>query len=97
MLNLAMIATLNRPHELKLHVKGAIRNGLSKKEISEIFLQVACYAGVPAGVDSSAWPGKPSRSWRRKAPENSRACRIRVASRVYCSDGPRSGGPHPPG
>ncbi|MEI9965916.1 MAG: carboxymuconolactone decarboxylase family protein [Caulobacteraceae bacterium] len=52
MINLAMIATLNRPHELKIHVKGALRNGLSKKEISEVFLQVACYAGVPAGVDS---------------------------------------------
>ena len=52
MINLAMIATLNRPHELKIHVKGALKNGLTKKEISEVFLQVACYAGVPAGVDS---------------------------------------------
>ncbi len=50
--NLAMISVLNRPHELKIHVKAALRNGLSKKEISEIFLQVACYAGIPAGVDS---------------------------------------------
>ncbi|HZA02765.1 MAG TPA: carboxymuconolactone decarboxylase family protein [Hyphomicrobiaceae bacterium] len=52
MLNLAMISALNRPHELKLHVKGALRNGVSKDEIREIFLQVAIYAGVPAGVDS---------------------------------------------
>ncbi len=50
--NLAMISVLNRPHELKIHVKAALRNGLSKTEISEIFLQVACYAGIPAGVDS---------------------------------------------
>lgn len=52
MLNLAMISALNRPHELKMHVKGALRNGVSKEEIREIFLQVAIYAGVPAGVDS---------------------------------------------
>lgn len=52
MLNLAMISALNRPHELKMHVKGALKNGVSKDEIREIFLQVAIYAGVPAGVDS---------------------------------------------
>lgn len=52
MLNLAMIATLNRPNELKMHVKGALVNGVSKDEIREIFMQVAIYAGVPAGVDS---------------------------------------------
>ncbi|MDQ0473230.1 carboxymuconolactone decarboxylase family protein [Labrys wisconsinensis] len=52
MLNLGMISCLNRPHELKMHVKGALRNGLTKDEIREIFLQVAIYAGVPAGVDS---------------------------------------------
>lgn len=52
MLNLAMIAALNRPHELKMHVKGALRNGVSKTEIREIFLQVSIYAGIPAGVDS---------------------------------------------
>lgn len=52
MLNLGMIAALNRPHELGMHVKGALRNGVSKDEIREIFLQVAIYAGIPAGVDS---------------------------------------------
>ena len=50
--NLAMLTALNRPHELKLHVKGAINNGLSKNEISEIFLQTAIYCGVPAAIDS---------------------------------------------
>lgn len=50
-INLAMISALNRPHELKLHVRGAINNGLTKEEISEILLQVACYCGVPAGID----------------------------------------------
>ena len=52
MLNLAMISALNRPHELKMHVKGALKNGVTKDEIREIFMQVAIYAGVPAGVDS---------------------------------------------
>ncbi len=52
MLNLAMISALNRPHELKMHVKGALTNGVTRDEIREIFLQVAIYCGVPAGVDS---------------------------------------------
>ncbi len=50
--NLSMIAALNRPHELKLHVKAAVKNGLSRDEIKEVLLQVAVYAGVPAGIDS---------------------------------------------
>jgi 4-carboxymuconolactone decarboxylase len=52
MLNLAMITALNRPHELKLHVRGAINNGLSKNDIQEVFLQTAIYCGVPAAIDS---------------------------------------------
>jgi 4-carboxymuconolactone decarboxylase len=52
MLNLAMISVLNRPHELKAHIRGALNNGLSREQIAEIFLQVAIYAGVPAAVDS---------------------------------------------
>jgi 4-carboxymuconolactone decarboxylase len=51
-INLAMISALNRPHELKMHVKGAIANGLTKDEIREVLLQVAIYCGIPAGVDS---------------------------------------------
>jgi 4-carboxymuconolactone decarboxylase len=51
-LNLGMLAALNRPQELKLHVRGAINNGLSKAELTEIFLQVAIYCGVPAAIDS---------------------------------------------
>ena len=52
MLNLAMLSALNRPHELKMHVKGALVNGVTRDEIREIFMQVAIYCGVPAGVDS---------------------------------------------
>ncbi len=52
MINLAMLTALNRPHEIKVHVRGAINNGLSKEEIREIFLQTAIYCGVPAAIDS---------------------------------------------
>ncbi|WP_156687167.1 carboxymuconolactone decarboxylase family protein [Mycobacterium sp. Marseille-P9652] len=52
MLNLAMIAVLNRPNELRTHLRGALTNGVSREEIREIFLQVAIYAGMPAAVDS---------------------------------------------
>ena len=51
-INLAMISALNRPHEVKAHVKGALNNGLSRDEIREVLLQVAIYCGIPAGVDS---------------------------------------------
>src|SRR5579884_1696269 len=52
LLNLAMISALNRPHEVKMHIRGALNNGVTKEEIKEVFLQVAIYCGVPAGVDS---------------------------------------------
>jgi 4-carboxymuconolactone decarboxylase len=52
MLNLAMLTALNRPHELKLHVRGALKNGVTREEISEILLHAAVYAGVPAAVDA---------------------------------------------
>ena len=52
LLNLAMLTALNRPHELKLHVRGALRNGVTREEIKEVFLQAAIYCGVPAAIDS---------------------------------------------
>jgi 4-carboxymuconolactone decarboxylase len=52
MLNLAMLTALNRPHEIKLHVKGALNNGISREEIAEIFLQAGVYCGVPAAIDA---------------------------------------------
>ena len=52
LINLAMIAVLNRGHELKAHIRGALNNGLSKEEIREVLLQVGIYGGVPAMVDS---------------------------------------------
>ena len=52
LLNLAMLSALNRPHEVKLHVRGALNNGVTRDEIREVFLQVAIYCGVPAAMDS---------------------------------------------
>jgi len=52
MINIAMIAILNRKDELKAHVRGGLTNGLTKAEISEILLQTAIYGGVPCAVDS---------------------------------------------
>jgi 4-carboxymuconolactone decarboxylase len=52
-LNLGMLIALNRHHEFKLHVKGALNNGLTREEIREIILQAAIYCGVPAGVEST--------------------------------------------
>ncbi len=51
-LNLAMLTALNRPHEIKLHVRGALNNGLTKDELMEVFLQSAIYCGVPAALDA---------------------------------------------
>ena len=53
LLNIGMISALNRPNELKLHVKAALNNGLSREEIREALMQVAVYCGVPAGLDST--------------------------------------------
>jgi 4-carboxymuconolactone decarboxylase len=52
MLNLAMLTALNRPHELKTHIRAALTNGCTKEEIREVLMQATAYAGVPAGVDA---------------------------------------------
>jgi 4-carboxymuconolactone decarboxylase len=52
MLTLAVVATLSRPNQFKGHVRGAIKNGVSKEEIREVLLHTMIYAGVPAAVDS---------------------------------------------
>ena len=51
-LNIGMLVALNRPHELKLHLRGAIRNGLTREEIRECLLQTAVYCGAPAALDA---------------------------------------------
>ena len=52
LINLAMLTALNRPHEVELHLRGALNNGCTKEEIMEVLLQTAIYCGVPAAVDS---------------------------------------------
>ncbi len=52
MLNLGMLAALNRPHEFKLHFLGALTNGVSLEEIREVLIQIAIYCGIPAGVEA---------------------------------------------
>ena len=52
MLNIAMLTALNRPHELRLHLRGALTNGVTREEIREILLQCAVYCGAPAAVDA---------------------------------------------
>lgn len=51
-ITLSMLTGLNRPNQIRAHVRGAIANGVSKAEIQELFLQAAIYCGVPAAVDS---------------------------------------------
>lgn len=53
-LNLGMMTALNRTRELKLHVRGAVNNGLSVEEIREVLLQAAIYCGVPAALEAFA-------------------------------------------
>jgi 4-carboxymuconolactone decarboxylase len=52
LVNLAMLTALNRPHELKLHVRGALQNGCTRDEIMEVLLQTAIYCGVPAAMEA---------------------------------------------
>ncbi len=52
LITLAMLTALNRPHEVRLHLQGALRNGCTKEEVMEVLLQAAIYCGVPAAVDS---------------------------------------------
>ena len=51
LLNIGLLVALNRPHELKLHIKSSFKNGVTKDEIKEVLLQIAAYVGVPAGID----------------------------------------------
>jgi 4-carboxymuconolactone decarboxylase len=51
LLNLGMLAAMNRMHEWELHLRGAIRNGLTKDELQAVLHQIAVYAGVPVGVE----------------------------------------------
>ena len=56
--NLCLLAALNRSQELAAHVRGALRNGCSVDEIRETLMQVAVYAGIPAGVEAFRVAGR---------------------------------------
>lgn len=58
LLNLGMLAALNRPHEFELHFRAAIGNGLSRAELQDALIQIAIYCGVPAGVEAHRVPSK---------------------------------------
>ena len=55
LLNIGLLAAFNRQHEFKLHIKRSFGNGVTKDEIKEVLLQIACYAGVPAGIEAFRW------------------------------------------
>jgi 4-carboxymuconolactone decarboxylase len=48
-----MLTALNRSHELRLHIRGALNNGVTQEEIREVFIQAAIYVGVPAALEST--------------------------------------------
>jgi 4-carboxymuconolactone decarboxylase len=52
LVNLGILTALNRSHELGVHVRGALRNGVTVKEIQEVLLQCAMYVGIPAALES---------------------------------------------
>ena len=55
LLNIGLLAAFNRQHEFKLHIKRSFGNGVTQDEIKEVLLQIACYAGVPAGIEAFRW------------------------------------------
>lgn len=52
LMNLAMLTALNRPHELGIHIGGALNNGLTPAEIEEALMHTAPYCGLPAAIDA---------------------------------------------
>lgn len=52
LMNLAMLTALGKPNELKLHVKGALNNGVNVEEIQEALLHATVYCGIPAGLEA---------------------------------------------
>jgi 4-carboxymuconolactone decarboxylase len=52
LINIAMITALNRMHEVRMHVRGALRNGATEDEIKEVLIQATVYCGIPAGLDA---------------------------------------------
>src|SRR3546814_15640619 len=66
MLNIGMLTALNRSHELRAHVRGALRNGVSEEKIVEVILQTAIYCGFPAALDSLRTVADPIPDYRQE-------------------------------
>ncbi|MCS3742096.1 carboxymuconolactone decarboxylase family protein [Rhizobium sp. BK661] len=66
LLNLGMLAALNRMHEFGIHFRGAIRNGLSDDELRAALIQIAIYCGIPAGVEAFRVAGSARDEMRQK-------------------------------
>ena len=69
MLNLAMLTALNRPHEIRMHVRGALTNGVTVAEIQEVLLQACVYCGVPAALDAFKVAKEVIDGWEAEAGE----------------------------
>jgi 4-carboxymuconolactone decarboxylase len=66
LLNIGMLVALNRSHELKLHLRGALTNGCTREEIQEALLQAAIYCGVPAAMEGFRVAAEVMRETERK-------------------------------
>lgn len=73
MLNIAMLSVMNRGHELKLHVRGALRNGVTTDEIQEILMQVAIYGGVPASLEAFRIASEAIKTYEAEMAETAKA------------------------
>jgi 4-carboxymuconolactone decarboxylase len=69
LLNIAIIGTLGRSAELALHIKGALRNGVTLDEISDTLIHTAVYAGIPAGVEGFRIAQEVIEGWQRENPK----------------------------
>ncbi|KAH7393871.1 AhpD-like protein [Phaeosphaeria sp. MPI-PUGE-AT-0046c] len=65
LLNLGMLCALNRSTELGVHVRGALKNGLSEEEIREALLQVGVYVGLPASMEAFRIAEKVLEEWKK--------------------------------
>ena len=72
MLNIAMLSVMNRGHELKVHVRGALRNGVTTDEIQAILIQVAIYGGVPASLEAFRLASEAIKAYEAEVAESAR-------------------------
>ena len=88
MLNVAMLAAMARWHELEVHIRGALNNGVTPEEIAEILLQAGVYAGIRSRRKASGAP-TPSSTRSRRAEA------LRLTSRAARADGGAAARPTP--